>query len=111
MHAHIHYYHIVPFAHPLVKVQGTQQVSSYTPAFSCPPILKNIFILSNTCFFKSARLTFWPIKPPNVASNSNGFNAFQISWTLLGGSGIILGYDHIKLNAVVLGSLFAWSAL
>ena len=68
-------------------------------------------MLSNTCFFRSGRVTFWPGNAPNVVSKSNGFSAVQMPWILLGGKGIMLGYDHMKLNAVVRGSLSAWSAL
>jgi hypothetical protein len=69
-------------------------VSSYTATFSCPPTLQKIFMLSSTCFFKSARVTFCPSKAPKVVSNSNGLSAFQIAWIFGGGSGITVEVSY-----------------
>lgn len=68
-------------------------------------------MLSNTCLFKSDLVTFWPGNPPNVESKSYGFSAFQIPWIFAGGRGTKLGYDHMKLNAVVRGSFSLRPAL
>lgn len=74
----------------------TYKLSLKISAPSCPPLLRKIFILCNTCTFKSGLLRFCPAKPPYVLSNSNGLSAFQMARTAGGGRGIIFGYAHMK---------------
>lgn len=68
-------------------------------------------MLSNTCAFRSGRATFCPGNPPYVASNSNGLSAVQIPRSAAGANGIMFGYDHMKLKAVVRGSRAGCAAL